>query len=343
MEHKETFARHTERLMLRPITMDDFDAVHSWAGNPENVRYMSWGPNTAEQTRDYLNAAKPGEDFAVVLKDSNTVIGSCGVYPDDANDTGEIGWTLHQRHWKQGYGTELAGELIRYAFEELKLRRLYAQCASANYGSYRVMERNGMHREALHRKARWARVDNEWVDEVRYAILAEDYFAQKAGTPLDIRPIDANTRALVTAFLTEYWSGTFILIRGEPIDIATVDGFALVENGQLAGVVTFIVRGKACEIVSLNSITEKRGVGAALIDAVIVHARKLGCSWLQLLTTNDNLNAIGFYQKRGFNLVGVDLGAIDKGRVQKPSIPLIGQNGIPIHHEIAFAMDLQGG
>jgi len=61
---------------------------------------------------------------------------------------------------------------------------------------------------------------------------------------------------------------------------------------------------------------------------------------VRLLTTNDNLNAIGFYQKRSFELVGVNLGAIDREREQKPSIPLIGQNGIPIHHEVEFLIDL---
>jgi len=100
---------------------------------------------------------------------------SCGVYPDTSSDTGELGWILHKDHWKYGYGTELGGELIRYGFEILKMRRLIAPCAAVNYGSCRVMERNGMRREALHVKAFWARVDNEWIDESIYAILSEEY------------------------------------------------------------------------------------------------------------------------------------------------------------------------
>ena len=176
MEYKELL--ETKRLILRLLTMEDFDAVHSWAGDPENARYMSWGPNTEEETRAFLTTAKPGRDFAVVLKESGEVIGSCGVYPDPAEDTGLIGWILHKDHWKQGYGTELAGELIRYGFTDLKLRRLVAPCAAVNYGSYRVMERNGMRREALHVKAFWARVDKEWIDELEYAILAHEYLKQ---------------------------------------------------------------------------------------------------------------------------------------------------------------------
>jgi RimJ/RimL family protein N-acetyltransferase len=165
----------TKRLILRPLNLDDFGAVHSWASNPGNTRYMAWGPNTEEDTRGFLSAVKPGKDFAVVLKETESVIGSCGIYPDNDNDTAELGWILHMDYWKRGYGTELGGELIRYGFEDLKLRRIFAPCAAANYGSCRVMERNGMRREALHIKAFWARVDKEWIDEARYAILAEEY------------------------------------------------------------------------------------------------------------------------------------------------------------------------
>jgi len=177
MAYKETLK--TERLILRPFTIEDFDAAHSWGGNPQNVRYMAWGPNTQEQTREFLtDMVKPGKDFAVVLKATGRVIGSCGIYPDSENDTGNVGWILHMDHWKRGYGTELAGELIRYGFEDLGLRRITSYCAAANYGSYRVMERNGMRREGLRIKAFWARVDKEWVDAAVYAILAEEYNAK---------------------------------------------------------------------------------------------------------------------------------------------------------------------
>jgi RimJ/RimL family protein N-acetyltransferase len=169
----------TERLILRPITPEDFHAAHSWGSNPENTRYMAWGPNTEEQTKEFLAQTKPGYDFAVVLKNSNVVIGSCGIYPEERGYKAEVGWILHKDYWKCGYGTELGHELLRYGFEDLKLGRIQAPCAAVNYGSYRVMERIGMQREALHRKALWARVDEEWIDEVWYAILAEDYHKRR--------------------------------------------------------------------------------------------------------------------------------------------------------------------
>ena len=167
----------TKRLILRPFADGDFEAVQSWAGNPENTRYMSFGPNTEDDTRAFLEMTKPGADFAIVLKENNKVFGSCGIYPDSDNDTATLGWILHMDYWKYGYGTELGGELIRYGFEDLKLRRIHAPCAAVNYGSCRVMERNNMRREALHIKSFWARIDKEWIDEAKYAILADEYFS----------------------------------------------------------------------------------------------------------------------------------------------------------------------
>lgn len=160
--------------------MGDFEAFHSWGSNPENVRYMAWGPNDKEQTKWFLETQiHPGKDFAIVLKETGKVVGSGGVYPDADNDTAALGWILHIDYWKQGLGAEFCAELIRYGFEDLGLRRLYAPCAAVNYGSYRIMERNGMRREALHIKAFWARADKKWVDEAVYAILAEEYWAKK--------------------------------------------------------------------------------------------------------------------------------------------------------------------
>lgn len=165
----------TKRLILRSLVSDDFEAVHSWAGNPENTRYMKWGSNTKGQTKGFLSKVKQGKDFAVVLKESDIVIGSCGIYPDSENDTAEMGWILHMEYWKCGFGTELCGALIHYGFQDLRLRRIFTECAAANYGSYRIMERNGMRREGNYKKAFWARVDKEWIDAMGYAILAEEY------------------------------------------------------------------------------------------------------------------------------------------------------------------------
>lgn len=156
----------TERLRLRPFEEDDFDAVHSYASVYNNVRYMIWGPNSEEDTRNFIknvmeqSKAVPQQkyDFAVTIKDGGKLIGGCGIYLKSPSEA-EMGWILHRNYWKQGYGTEFARELLRFGFEDLKLHRIYTTCYAKNYGSYRVMERNGMRAKVLSSKtAREGRV-----------------------------------------------------------------------------------------------------------------------------------------------------------------------------------------
>lgn len=164
----------SKRLIFRPLKEEDFEAIQSWAAVPENVRFMDWGPNSEEDTRFFIESARLGSDFAVTLKSNGKVIGSCGIYLS-MKETADMGWILHRDYWKQGYGSELARELVDYGFKSLKLHRITASCDAANYGSYRVMENIGMRREAHLLLARWNRVDEKWSDQYTYAILAEEY------------------------------------------------------------------------------------------------------------------------------------------------------------------------
>ena len=95
----------------------------------------------------------------------------------DISALAELGWILHRDHWKKGYGTELAGALIRFGFAELKLHRIIASCIADNYGSYRVMENSHMRREAHFIKNRFQR--GEWQDEFIYALLQEEWEMMK--------------------------------------------------------------------------------------------------------------------------------------------------------------------
>ncbi len=177
------------RLRLREYAAEDFAAVHSYAGNLENIRYMLFGPNSEDSTRAFLETAvrqareepRLHYDFAAVERASGAVIGGCGISLNKARNMAEVGWVLHRDYWKRGYGTELAGALLRFGFEELKLHRIFASCHAANYGSYRVMERNGMRREAYFVKARAGRPESgeAWHDELHYAILEEEWFARQ--------------------------------------------------------------------------------------------------------------------------------------------------------------------
>jgi ribosomal protein S18 acetylase RimI-like enzyme len=128
--------------------------------------------------------------------------------------------------------------------------------------------------------------------------------------------------------------------RGGVWKPAELPGFAAFEDERCVGLVTYELDGEACEIVTIDALEESRGIGTALLDAVVGAARKAGCSRVQLLTTNNNLRALAFYQKRGFRLVGLVPGAIDEERSVKPSIPLVDSAGLPIRDELHLELAL---
>ncbi len=173
----------TRRLFLRPITPDDVNDIHNYACNLENVTYMLFGPNTEQDTKAFVNEvihtnhATPrlNYDFAVILTETGEFIGTCGIYLNKNCDEAHLSWILNKRYWQKGYGTELASELLRFGFEDLKAHRILATCDTENYGSYRVMERNHMRREAHFKKNKL--IHEQWRDEFLYAILHDEWLA----------------------------------------------------------------------------------------------------------------------------------------------------------------------
>jgi ribosomal protein S18 acetylase RimI-like enzyme len=81
----------------------------------------------------------------------------------------------------------------------------------------------------------------------------------------------------------------------------------------------------------------RAGVGTLLLEAAVGEARRHGCREIRLTTTNDNLDALRFYQRRGMRLAALRPGAIDRSRLDKPDIPRIGDYGIPLRDEIELS------
>jgi len=139
----------------------------------------------------------------------------------------------------------------------------------------------------------------------------------------------------LSQFWVEHWGGEEMVIHGEVVRYDELEGFVF---GDWLGLLTFMIRGEECEVISLDSLKEGQGIGTALIESVIEEAKSRKCRHLYLVTTNDNLHALGFYQRRGFELVAVHRNAVNESRKIKPSIPLIGENGIPLRDEIELVM-----
>ncbi|MDD3243712.1 MAG: GNAT family N-acetyltransferase [Eubacteriales bacterium] len=153
-----------------------------------------------------------------------------------------------------------------------------------------------------------------------------------------VHPICETDRDPVNAILFAQWHCPPSVSKGNLIDTTRLPGFLCSENDVIQGVITYHISHDQCEIVTLNSFAENRGIGTALIQAVIQAAKSQACKRLWLITTNDDINAIRFYQKRGFDLVAVHRNAMDVSRPLKPSIPTVGMHGIPIRHELEFEM-----
>ena len=157
---------------------------------------------------------------------------------------------------------------------------------------------------------------------------------------MEIRPLADADRGWVERLLVDRWGDSIVVGRGGVWKPAELPGFAALDDGQCAGLVTYEIDGEACEIVTIDALEEGKGIGTALVEAVVGVAREAGCTRVQLLTTNNNLRALAFYQKRGFRLVGLVPGAIDAERSRKPSIPLVDSAGLPIRDELHLELQL---
>jgi ribosomal protein S18 acetylase RimI-like enzyme len=143
--------------------------------------------------------------------------------------------------------------------------------------------------------------------------------------------------AWITALLRSRWGGTVVTAHAEMIDAAQLP--ALVAGDQ-EGLATYRVQGHEAELVTLDAVAPGQGVGTHLIDALVERLRGHGVHRLWVTTTNDNLSALAFYQKRGFRLRHLRPGAVDEARHIKPSIPTVAWNGIPIREEIELCRNL---
>lgn len=147
----------TARLRLRAFVPGDEEAVHRYAGDPAVCRFVTWGPNSPEDTRRFVadvvaSAGQGGEreawTWAVVL--DGELVGTVGLTVQSrGNARGELGYVLRRDRWGSGLTTEAAAAVLEFAFGPAGLARVEATCRPENSGSRRVLEEIGMQREGL--------------------------------------------------------------------------------------------------------------------------------------------------------------------------------------------------
>ncbi|HHY08477.1 MAG TPA: GNAT family N-acetyltransferase [Corynebacteriales bacterium] len=162
--------------------MSDWQRVHMYASDPEVVKFMEWGPNTAEESKDFVRMAiaiqkdKPRRhfDLAIVTGPEDCLIGGCGLYVTSShNREAFIGYCLSRDSWGKGYATEAAKRLICFGFTQLRLHRIFATCDPLNVASAKVLEKCGMTPEGRLRENKL--IGKKWRDSLLYAILEHEW------------------------------------------------------------------------------------------------------------------------------------------------------------------------
>jgi ribosomal protein S18 acetylase RimI-like enzyme len=156
-----------------------------------------------------------------------------------------------------------------------------------------------------------------------------------------IRDAGPADREAIADLLSSSWGGTTVVAHGVAFDALGLPALVAERDGALAGLLTYTTSAdEGLEVVSLDAVTRHLGIGSALLDHAAALARRDGHRRLWLVTSNDNLDALRFYQRRGLRIIGVGRGAVDAARTVKPSIPHVGEYGIPLHDELILELGL---
>jgi ribosomal-protein-alanine N-acetyltransferase len=175
----------TDRLILREFVEDDWRAVHAIESIPDVVRYQTFAARTEDDARVYVQGIlvsarempRTTIDLAVTVKGDDTLRGRVGMMRNAAELREAMLWfVIGQPDAGKGYATEAACAMLAYAFEELKLHRVYGDCDDRNVSSARVMEKLGMRREAHFIQNVW--IKDEWCDSLNFAMLDHEWAAR---------------------------------------------------------------------------------------------------------------------------------------------------------------------
>jgi RimJ/RimL family protein N-acetyltransferase len=179
----------TARLRIRPMVLQDVDDIHAYQSREDVCRYLPYEPRTREEVVEKVTKfstaialAEEGDYWQLAIErlaEPGRVIGDVYFCLTSAtNATGEIGWTLHPSHERQGYMTEAAGKIVEIAFSGIGLHRVIARLDPRNHGSAALCRRLGMREEAHFNEDIWFK--GEWGDTSIFAILTREWDANRA-------------------------------------------------------------------------------------------------------------------------------------------------------------------
>lgn len=158
---------------------------------------------------------------------------------------------------------------------------------------------------------------------------------------MHIRDVLSQDRKWIVEVLVDAWSSTRVVSRGVIHQANDLPGIIATRNKENIGLLIYNIVDSDFEIVTLNSMRKREGIGTALIHRAEEIGRIKGCSRMWVVTTNDNSDALKFYQELGFQIRAIHKDAIVHSRLLKPEIPLVGKNDIPITDEIELEKKLE--
>lgn len=243
----------------------------------------------------------------------------------------EVSLYVASNHHRKGVGRALLDALL----DELRRRdfaNAFAGIALPNDASVNLFESFGFRRVALFERVGYKL--GRWHDVGWWQLRLDE------PSDIEVRRVAARERTEVDAFLDD--RGSVRVARlGELVDARAYPALVAERDGRLLGVLTYGPSSDACEILTLHAVEQWRGAGSALIRAVESIARQHGCRRLWLITTNDNIDALRFYQRRGFELCALHRGAVDHSRAHlKPEIPTFGDHEIALRDELELEKSL---
>ncbi|MCM3710217.1 GNAT family N-acetyltransferase [Sporosarcina luteola] len=172
----------SERVILREMEENDWIDVHKYASQEKVCQYQPWGPNSEQESKDFVkqvlrDARKEPRSrfvFAVIVKESREMVGAGEInIRDFSNRVGEIAYIMNPQYWGKGLATEVAKLLIAHGFSDLHLHRIFATCDPRNIGSLKVLEKVGMLKEGKLRED--LLIKDGWRDSLLYSILEQEW------------------------------------------------------------------------------------------------------------------------------------------------------------------------
>ena len=154
------------------------------------------------------------------------------------------------------------------------------------------------------------------------------------GKNVTLREITKDDSSLIKELIDTHWGGEPLIIRGKEYFPSRLGGIIALRGEQVVGFLIYDIQNNVCEIVVFEVFEKFKGIGTSILAKLKEIAKSKNCNTLYVMTTNDNLDALRFYQRRGFRICGINLNSMEISRKMKPSIPEIGDYGIPIRDEI---------